>query len=233
MKEVAHLLFGFCCYKSVQRFRVTCLFTGQFTDCTFLCSNCFRVHSRKNCKESKVMWIHYVKRFMSNNESLREDWSVPRLVWQMVEHNKFHMFSGSYTLVGPPSQDRCKPPSCTTPREPTIHASCLNSCLASSLNYSSSNLSTLWLTLTRLETGSCRTQLVNDTWVLTLTCLMFGKNADGIICPSLVEGGRRRCWRQISNRHHRAGLYEKIINCEGVNFIKSFTLTLYHRREHT
>ena len=29
----------------------------------------------------------------------------------------------SHILVGPPSQDRCKPPSCTTTREPTMYAS--------------------------------------------------------------------------------------------------------------
>ena len=45
-----------------------------YTGCTFLCSNCFRVHSRRSCKNEKVMWIHYVKRFMTNNENLREDW---------------------------------------------------------------------------------------------------------------------------------------------------------------
>ena len=27
-----------------------------------------------------------------------------------------------YTLVGPPSQDWCDPPSCTTPGEPTIYS---------------------------------------------------------------------------------------------------------------
>ena len=33
-----------------------------------------RVRPRKNCKNEKVMWIHYVERFMSNNDSLREEW---------------------------------------------------------------------------------------------------------------------------------------------------------------
>ena len=46
----------------------------SYTGCTFLCSNCFRVHSRRSCKNEKVMWIHYVKRFMTNNEKLEEDW---------------------------------------------------------------------------------------------------------------------------------------------------------------
>ena len=46
----------------------------SYIGCTFLCSNCFRVHSRRNCKNEKVMWIDYVKRFMTNNESLKEDW---------------------------------------------------------------------------------------------------------------------------------------------------------------
>ena len=39
----------------------------SYTGCTFLCSNCFRAHSRKNCKNQKVMWIHYVNRFIANN----------------------------------------------------------------------------------------------------------------------------------------------------------------------
>ena len=46
----------------------------SYTNCTFLCSNCFRAHSTKSCKNTKVMWIQYVKRFMSNNENLKEEW---------------------------------------------------------------------------------------------------------------------------------------------------------------
>ena len=46
----------------------------SYTECTFLCSNCFRAHSRKSCKNTKVMWIQYIKRFMMNNDSLNENW---------------------------------------------------------------------------------------------------------------------------------------------------------------
>ena len=28
----------------------------------------------KNCKNQKVMWIHYIKRFIANNEKLNADW---------------------------------------------------------------------------------------------------------------------------------------------------------------
>ena len=46
----------------------------SYEECTYLCSNCFRVHSRKNCQNPKVRWIDYVKRFISNNEKIQEDW---------------------------------------------------------------------------------------------------------------------------------------------------------------
>ena len=46
----------------------------SYEGCSYLCSNCYRVHSRKSCSSQKVLWIHYIKRFMSNNEQLREDW---------------------------------------------------------------------------------------------------------------------------------------------------------------
>ena len=49
-------------------------YIGNNLPCTFLCSNCFRAHSRKSCKNEKVNWIDYVKRFMTNNDLIKEDW---------------------------------------------------------------------------------------------------------------------------------------------------------------
>ena len=68
----------------------------SYTGCKFLCSNCYRVHSRRSCRNEKVMWIHYVKRFMRNNERLKEDWyekwwnivsnANPNLQWDTNHH---------------------------------------------------------------------------------------------------------------------------------------------------
>jgi len=31
-----------------------------------ICTNCFKAHQRKNCKEEKVPWIKYVEQFITN-----------------------------------------------------------------------------------------------------------------------------------------------------------------------
>ena len=60
---------------------------------TFLCSNCYRVHARKNCTNQKVQWIEYVKRFMANNEKIENAWYGKW--WDITSNKKYQNVRGA------------------------------------------------------------------------------------------------------------------------------------------
>ena len=70
----------------------------SYTGSLKYCTNCYRVHPRRTCKNNKVTWIEYCARFLENNPGMGEEWFGR---WWSITHKEFPLDQRSKTRQHP------------------------------------------------------------------------------------------------------------------------------------